>query len=166
MKTAADVLNNVNLCAFVVLAFACARHMLRRNESSIRWATAAFGSLAAIALIGFVLREASVASMAIWFVKGLLVVLVLFPYFLYRFAVSFKPAGRVRSFLAHAATAVTVVMTFTMPSLPYPGMPEPQWFTNYRMLIVVQWTILFSAVGVRLAGAARRESHRPARVVG
>ena len=47
-----------------------------------------------------------------------------------------------------------------IPSIPFPGMPEPQWWTYYRYAILVQWSVLFTIVVVRLWGGSRLEAER------
>ncbi|HEX2700747.1 MAG TPA: EAL domain-containing protein [Acidimicrobiales bacterium] len=158
MKQLGDVLRQVNVGAFCLLAAACLRQWRRRDDASIRWATLAFGSLATISVIGLVLRADPTTHLAIWFVKTILVVLVLFPLFLYRFATAFRPAGRAVAALAYGTTAAIVIASLALPYVPYPGMAQPGWWTAYRIGILVQWTILFSIVAARLWVAARHEA--------
>ena len=158
MKGIGDVLRNVNVAAFCVLALACAHRWHRRRDTSIRWATLAFGSLAVIGIIGLALRSSPTTQYAVWFVKTVLVVLVLFPFFLYRFATAFERPTRFVAMAAHASTACVVVATVALPYLPIPGTPAPGWWSAYRFGTLVQWTILFSIVAARLWLASRQEA--------
>lgn len=157
MESAIEILKYGNAAVFCGLTVACLRHWWARGYVSIRWAAAAFGSLAAVSLISLILQQPSARGLAGWFIKGLLVVLVLFPYFLYRFAVAFQRPPRLVALTAWVSTAVVVVWTLAVPSFPVPGAPEPLSWTLYRVGIIVQWTILFAIVAARLWGGGRDE---------
>jgi PAS domain S-box-containing protein len=147
-----------NAAAITALTIACLVQWRRRSEASIRWATGAFGSLAVLSIIGLVLQQPSASSFFLWLIKGILVALVLCPYFLYRFAVAFEPVSRRVGALAFLVTASVAAATFAVPYLPFPGMPEPTWWSLYRFGFLVQWTILFAIVVVRLWGGSRHEA--------
>ena len=158
MTRLGEILRNVNVAAFTLLALACVHQWRKRNDASIRWATVAFGSLAGISVIGLFLRSAPTSHYASWFVKAILVVLILFPYFLYRFATVFQRPARLVALAAHASTAVVVVATLALPYLPIPGTPTPGWWQAYRAVVLLQWTFLFSIVAWRLWVASRPEA--------
>jgi diguanylate cyclase (GGDEF)-like protein len=158
MNRLGDLLQDVNVVAFCVLALACAHRWHKRNDASIRWATLAFGSLALVGVIGFALRSSPTTQFAPWFVKIILVVLVLFPLFLYRFATAFQRPSRLVALTAHASTALVVIASLLLPELPRPGAPHPGWWSAYRVGILGQWTILFSIVAARLWVSARGEA--------
>ncbi|MEY2430282.1 MAG: hypothetical protein QOC92_7 [Acidimicrobiaceae bacterium] len=157
MSVAVQLLKYASIATFGALTIACLRQWRRQGDTSIRWATAAFGSLAAISLIGLALQEPATRGFFLWFIKALLVVLLLFPYFLYRFATAFeRPTWRV-SLPARVSTGVVVVWSVAVPYFPLPGAPEPLWWSLYRVAILCQWTILFAIVAARLWGAGRHE---------
>lgn len=158
MTVAGDILRYVNAAAFCLLAAACIHQLRKRNDSSIRWAALAFGSLAAVGVIGLVLHANPTTHLAGWFVRTILVVLALFPLFLYRFATAFKRPARAVSAAAHLSTLVIIIASLAVPYIPYPGMASPAWWSAYRIGILVQWTILFSIVAARLWVAARDEA--------
>jgi diguanylate cyclase (GGDEF)-like protein len=163
MNSVSDGMRHVNVVAYCVLALACARQWRRHSTPYIRWASIAFGSLATISVIGLALEQAPTSDLAAWLIKGLLVVLILFPYFLYRFAIAFERSRRWLMVFAHLVTAVVVVWSLWLPYLPYPGQREPLWWAGYRVAIVVQWTVLFSIVSTRLWTAGRGEATGPRR---
>ena len=158
MKQLHGVLQNVNLAAFVLLALACVRQLRRRYDASIGWATAAFGSLALIGLIGLALRSDPTTDYALWFVKAILVMLVLFPFFLYRFATAFQRPPRWLAWAVHASTAVIIGASLAVPYIPIPGLPAPSWWGVYRAGVLVQWSLLFSIVAFRLWKASAGET--------
>ena len=89
MKEVGEVLGNINI-GTLSCWLRVPRQWRRQSDASIRWATIAFGSLATISLIGLALRHTPTWSMNEWVIRGLLVVLILFPHFLYRFATAFR----------------------------------------------------------------------------
>ena len=158
MNNLVEVLRNVNVAAFCALAIACAYRWHKRSDASIRWATLAFGSLAVLGVIGLVLREEPTTPMAGWFLRTILLLLVLFPFFLYRFATAFERPARLTSAIAYLSTLLVAVASLALPYFPTPGAPAPRWWWAYRVLILVQWSILFSLVAGRLWLASRREA--------
>jgi diguanylate cyclase (GGDEF)-like protein len=157
MSVAIEILKYANIAVFGALTFACLRQWRGRGDTGIRWATAAFGSLFAISLISLALQQAVATGAVMWFIKALLVVLLLFPYFLYRFAIAFdRPSWRV-SLAAHVSTGTVVAWSVAVPYFPFPDAPQPLWWTLYRFAILGQWTILFAIVAGRLWGAGRHE---------
>ena len=158
MRGISDVLRNVNAAAFCALALACMHQWRRHRDASIRWATLAFGSLAILSVIGVVLRLTPTTQLGPWLIKLILVVLILFPFFLYRFATAFQRPARLVEATARLATATIVVASLGLPYVPYPGAPVPAWWTAYRIGILVQWTILFSIIAARLWIPSRHEA--------
>ena len=81
--------------------------------------------------------------------------LVLFPYFLYRFATVFAPpAQRLQRFVA-AMTIVLSIGTFALPRFPAAGEARPWWFMAYVVLFLIHWSLLSVVVTVRLWRAGR-----------
>jgi signal transduction histidine kinase len=168
MKTSAlgqvtAVLRHIGLATFVILTIACIRQWRAHNAPAIRWATTAFGSLAAIGLIGLGLQQKVFLGVAFWLIKGLVAVLILFPYFLYRFAISFKRPGRAVILTVRLVTLAAVVYTLALPRFVLPGMPRPVWVEVFRALIFVQWTLLFCIIALQLWGGSKTETTVPRR---
>lgn len=80
----------------------------------------------------------------------LVAVLVLFPYFLFRFATSFRPAPRWLGRLAAGLTAATSLGAFAIGRFPEAGAPQPARIRAYILLLLVQWVVLSTVVAVRL----------------
>jgi diguanylate cyclase (GGDEF)-like protein len=158
MGDATQLLKYLNLAIFGALTVACLLQWRRHHDASSRWATAAFGSLTLLGTIGLVLQQPQSTTLIIWLIKALLVILLLFPYLLYRFAAAFVPPTRRIHLLASGASAVVVVWTLALPRLPLPGLPEPLWWSLFRWAVLIQWTILFAIVGTRLWRAGRLEA--------
>ena len=163
VQTALTVVRYANLIAFVSVTGACTWMWARGRGRNVRWATLAFGSLGVLQVLGLVLTEAAVQSLFIWIIKGLLVLLVLFPFFLHLFATSFGRSTALERFAARATTATVVVWTLAVPRFPFPGTPQPWWWSGYRIAILMQWTVLFASIAFRLGIDSRHEVNVPRR---
>ena len=85
-------------------------------------------------------------------------ILVLFPYLLYRFAVSFETARRPLARFVDMLTVTLVAATFLLPSLPDEGESWPWWFVAYVVAFVLHWSVLLTIVAIRLWRAGRGEA--------
>jgi signal transduction histidine kinase len=153
MKSLANVLQYVNIAAFVVLALVCFRTWRLRRGSASFWAFATFGLLALVALTGPIVD--AVGDPQIWVTKAIVAVVVLFPYFLYRFAASFMPQPRWIELTAAAATVGLVVWTLLLPTIPDEGEPRTTGFTIFVVGVLVQWTALSLLVAFLLWRSGR-----------
>jgi len=87
MNSLANALQYVNIAAFGVLALVCFRAWRLRRGPAAFWAFATFGLLALVSITGPVVD--AVGNPKLWLTKAIIALVVFFPYFLYRFAVSF-----------------------------------------------------------------------------
>ncbi len=158
MSELIQVLKYVNIGVFALLTVGCVAQARRHPDSSITWAAVAFGSLGAISAIGLALQEPAAVGFIGWLVKALIVVLLLFPYFLYRFAAAFELPPRWIRRVAGGSTLVVVAWTLAIPRFPLPGLPEPRWWEMFRIAVMVQWTVLFAVVGTQLWRSGRQEA--------
>jgi signal transduction histidine kinase len=155
LHTVVTVLGVVNTVIYVALALVAFLQWRRRRDHAAGWLVLAFLTLGLIVSLGrFVpahphgLFEGAEQRVEIE-------LLVLFPYFLYRFATVFVPTGlRLRRFVI-AMTLVLSVGTFTIPRFPAAGEPRPWWFVAYLVLFLIHWTLLSVVVTVRLWRAGR-----------
>lgn len=147
---------------FVVLFLLAVWQLRRYRARGAGWAAGSFGLLAAISVTGLIMQEVGVLMPPSWLIKTLLCAVLLVPYALYRFAASFAP---VRSWARHVAewlTVAAVVGTLLIPYLPFPGQADPPGFLAYRILVTLQWGLLFAFVAVRmwLAGTHQPQAAR------
>jgi signal transduction histidine kinase len=164
MKSAVVIFQDGNAIAFSLLAFACWRQWRTRRTASAAWAAAAFGTLAGAALAGVALAGHRVHGDAtLWVVRGLLAVLMFFPYFLYRFAASFQPPTRRTQIVAAVPTGIAIVLGLALQKLPSASGPRPVGVTLFLAAVLVQWTLLFSIVARRLWSAGNGEATVPRR---
>src|SRR5687767_2622294 len=119
MQSLADALQYVNIAAFGVLALVCLRTWLEQRSAPAFWAFATFGLLGAVAVTGPVLD--ATGDEHVWVAKAIVALVIFFPYFLYRFAVSFRPVPLWVELAAAAATVGLVVWALTLPDIPQEG---------------------------------------------
>jgi signal transduction histidine kinase len=148
MDSLANVLQYVNIVAFGVLALVCFRTWRRHRGDASFWAFATFGLLAAVALTGPTLD--GLDQQRLWFTKVVVALIVLFPYFLYRFAASFARSARWIEATAAGATVGLIVWTALLPDIPEQGEPRSVGFNVFIAALLVQWTALSLFVAVRL----------------
>jgi signal transduction histidine kinase len=152
-----DYVQYVNLVLYTVVAVFAVRQWTRHRERAALWAAVTFVALAIVVDIGRLVPDDSSAAWATVAERLLIGLLVLFPYFLYRFTLAFnRPSNRLELLVA-AMTAIVLLWTFFLPELPDEGEPRPAWFTAYVIAFTVHWTVLTIVVTYRLWVAGRRE---------
>jgi signal transduction histidine kinase len=155
--TVTDILQWVSAAAFAVLgAVSLALWVKRRSRPSL-WAALCFGSLGGVALIGQFLPDDPSTTAEIVAQRAIVVVLVLFPYFLFRFTAAFDPASRRLNWIAAAVTAGLIVWTIALPDIPATGEHRSLGFMLYLYFLVLQFGILSTIAGYRLWRAGREQ---------
>ena len=150
MHTLYEILRYLSLIAFALLAIATFRQWRRRSDDGSKWAFLTFGSLGFIAVIGLFLPEDGSTSAAYqWFLKALIVLLVFFPYFLFRISSSFRRSDRRLDLIALGATSILAVWTLFLPDFPRPGEPRSQAMSMWIAAFVILWVGLSTVVAVR-----------------
>jgi PAS domain S-box-containing protein len=146
----------VNDALFVGLAGVCYIQWRRRGGSAAAWLAVTFGALAAVVLAGLALSTSSTTGeVSPWAAKLLLAALLLFPYFLFRFAASLNRPARRTEQLVRALAGVVLCWTLALPGLPAEGQPRPAWLSAYLAAVVLQWTTTSLVVAVKLWRAGR-----------
>lgn len=146
-----------------MLAAILAVRVWRRTGSRAgAWAAATFASLATVVVVGRFLPQHPHGGEVVA-QRFLIALLVLFPYFLYRFTTAFRDATPLLERLVAVLTAAMVVWTFALPSFPAAGEPRSADFWAYLVGFVVHWTVLTAVSASRLwraghgqPGVARR----------
>lgn len=157
MRSLADTLGYVQIGAFAALALVCFLEWRSRRGEAAFWALLTFGLLSAVTASGLVTDRVYGTEPPDWLTKIVVGLVVLFPYFLYRFAATFgRPSRRVES-TALALTAAVVVWTLALPDFPQESEPRSNGFLAYMIVLLVQWTTLLLWVAGRLwrAGAGQ-----------
>ena len=147
LVTAFGVVNSV---IFAGLSLVALLQWRRRRDSAAGWLALAFLSLGLIVTLGRLVPAHPHGIVQRIPQRLDIELLVLFPYFLYRFATAFVPPSRRLQRTVLALTALLSVWTFALPSLPSSGEPRPDWFVGYIVAFLVHWALLSIVVTVRL----------------
>src|SRR3954466_8995194 len=108
----------IQLVAFAGLALASLRLWRRRRGLAAMWLALTFASLAVVTIVGGLLPEHGDGWAFAAARRLLVLILLLFPYCLYRFTATFgRAAGRLHR-LVTALTVVAMAATVVLPHLP------------------------------------------------
>jgi diguanylate cyclase (GGDEF)-like protein len=150
-----QVLSDVSLVEFVLLAALTALQWIRHRIPGAGWVALSFAILGGLALTikidPTLVTHQNVAA------KALVALLLLMPYCLFRFAATFRRPSRVVRSLAAGVTIAIVAFTFALDFLPAPGAPPPPDFIAYRVAFAVAFGFLFAYVVICLSVAGRGE---------
>jgi signal transduction histidine kinase len=159
VRQAVELVGVVNVALFVAVALVAVREWRRDpGERTAFWAALAFVALAWVIVAGLVFPEdpGSVLGKAVQRVD--LAFFLLFPYFVYRFAVAFEPTSRPLARFVDSLSVALVVATFALPYLPEEGEAWPWWFALYAVAFLVHWSVLLGVVAWRLWRASKQEA--------
>ncbi len=158
MRHAVELVGTVNLALFAAIALVCVRQWRRERAVTALWAALAFVTLAWVILVGRVLPQdpGDLAGKVVQRVD--LVILVLFPYLLYRFAAAFERSRRPLAHVVDALSVALVAATIVLPSVPADGESWPWWFLVYVIAFLAHWSLLLCIVAFRLWRAGRDEA--------
>jgi len=146
----------INLVAYIVLGGVTFVFWYRRRDRASMWAAIAFGSLGLLELLTLIpnhpgnIPERAVGRVAI-------ALLVLFPYFLFRFTNAFRAPGQRLANALILLSAVLVVWTFALPSIPESGEPRNGAFQAFVAVFFVHWTVLSIVAATSLWRAGREQ---------
>ena len=149
-----DVLSNVSLVEFVLLAALTTWQWARHHIGGTGWVALSFSIVGALAL-ALKIHPALVDNQNT--AKVLVAVLVVMPYCLFRFVISFRAPSRAVRVLAVALTAAIVGFTFWLSYVPVHGAPTPPHFVPYQVVFLAAFAFLFGYVVVRLFVAGHGE---------
>ncbi|HEU4866149.1 MAG TPA: ATP-binding protein [Actinomycetota bacterium] len=150
----------VNATLFVLLAILAVLRYRQRRSPESAWAVAALTMIATITGLGYLPMDETDpnSEMFVLFGKLLLVLLILFPYCLYRFASAFQESRNQFHILAVLLTAPVVVGTLTLPRFPENGEGVPSAFVVWMVAVLVQWVLLGFITAVKLWRGGRGKS--------
>jgi signal transduction histidine kinase len=160
-----EALQLVEYAAFGLLGLLAVDRWRRHPGPAAGWLAATLGSLAAVVSVGaFFPEDANLDNPAVvWSGKILILILALFPYFLYRFMSTFVRQPRWLDLTAAGLTGAVAVWSLLLGDFPEPNQSLPPQFAAYLALFMVNWVLLSSVVAVRLwqggagqPGVARR----------
>jgi PAS domain S-box-containing protein len=150
-----DLLEYVNDALFVGLAGVCYIQWRRQGGRAKAWLAVTFGTLGGAVIVGLAISANPTGAAAQLVAKLLLVVIVLFPYLLFRFTASLERAARWTEAVVGTLAGVAVAWTLLLPALPAEGEPLPRWLRAYLIAILLEWTIVSLVVSAKLWRAGR-----------
>jgi signal transduction histidine kinase len=150
MSALLRVLDLVNLALYTAVALVAVYQWRKGRGPAALWAALTFGALALVVDIAPLLPEDPSGFWEELGLRAILVGLVLFPYFLFRFASAFeRHEGRLARRLG-LVTGAMVVWTLALPHVPGANESWPVYFVAYVVAFTLHWTALATAVAVRL----------------
>lgn len=150
MKELHEALELLSAVAYAGLAVIAFGQWLRQRTHAAAWLAATFGTIGGVALVGRVLPEDQH-----WVQVGLVALLVLFPYLLYRFMATFVPQRRAVEVGAAVLTALTVLSAFFVGDFDTEESPTP--LLVLLVLLAVQWGTLSLLVALNLWRGGRNQ---------
>jgi signal transduction histidine kinase len=139
-----DIFSLISVVVYGAVAVAAWRLHRRVRSVRSRWLLLTFLTLAGVVVVSFVLPDVTAGSGALLrFAQDvLIVVLLFFPYCLYRFAAGFRKAPPLLEIVAHGALAALVVWTFILPTLPQERSEWTAGMQAYLAVLLVYWTVV------------------------
>ena len=150
------VLHYVNLVAYVALGGVTLLFWRRRRDRPTMWAAIAFGSLGLLELLSLIPNHAgNLPERAVG--RIVIALLVVFPYFLFRFTNAFRAANRRLANALFGLSAILVVWTFALPRIPQQGQHRDGTFQAFVTVFFIHWAVLsiVSASSLWTAGRAQ-----------
>jgi len=156
LHNAVQFFHYLNLVAYVALGVVTILFWRRRRDRATKWAAIAFGSLGLLELLTLIPNHpGDLAERA----NGRLVIalLVVFPYFLFRFTNAFQTANRRLANALFLLSAILVLWTFALPKIPQQGEPRSGLFEAFVIVFFVHWAVLSVVSAWTLWRAGREE---------
>jgi signal transduction histidine kinase/ActR/RegA family two-component response regulator len=142
-----SVLGYGSILLFGATALASLRRWRRERSEASRWAFLAFTCIALVEASQIL--DVTGISGGPWVQKATIGVLILFPYFLFRFAGSFGESSGTIDRLAGVATTAMLLITLVI-SVPDGEGSRPAWVLGYLLSLLVLWTALTTATVKRI----------------
>lgn len=155
MDQLSQVVRYANVAVFALLAAASLRYWARQRTESALWIFLAFAALSITLGSRLLIPEGSEAEVGLWLRKLTAVPAILFPYLLFRFAVSFKPAASWVNRGALWGTAAVLIWLAALPEFDFDAEPRPPYLRAFVYAALTLWTALSAYVATRLWRAGR-----------
>ena len=127
---------------YIGLGLIAVARWMRHPRPPEAWVAATFGVLSAVSLVGLFLPQGPDADINIWFIRFLIGVLILFPYFIFRFAGTFRKPSRSWELVASALTIAAIAGFMLIDELPEPEDVRPTSLLIWITIFLAQWVIL------------------------
>jgi PAS domain S-box-containing protein len=159
VETAADLIGYANSVAFTGLGLLAVRLWWRERTRAAAWFALTFITLAAVVIAGRLLPDDPSTTVEQTATKALVAMLLLAPYWLYRFTAYFRRPPKLIDATMSALVAALIVWTFLLSSIPAEGEPRSREFSTFLVGYLALWTLLSLVVATNLWRAGRREPH-------
>ena len=153
MSAAVQTVDWVNAGLFATLGLGAFLQWRTGGGRPALWAALAFGAIGVVVVVGRL--PESVESD--WVVKAELVLLVLFPYLLYKFTTAFEKAPQGLERFVGVMTIVLLVWSLALPSVPQQDEEWSTGFAVYLFAFLFHWSVLSIIAAVRLWRAGHRQ---------
>lgn len=155
METAHEVLRYLTLSAFILLAVTGSYHWIKRRDAPTKWLALTFLSIGIVSVVALFRPRFDLAETAGWIPRAEILVIILFPYLLFRFTATFGGVSRRTESIASGLVVAIAAWTFLVPEIPADGEAPPTSFLYFTYGIVLMWTLLSAIVATRLWRAGR-----------
>jgi diguanylate cyclase (GGDEF)-like protein len=149
-----NILSNVALVEFVLLAALTTFQWVRHRIRGAGWVALSFAILGGL-FLALKIDPGLVANQ--YAAKSAIALFMVVPYCLFRFAATFRTPGLPVRAAAIAVTVAIVLFTFTLRYLPAPGFAAPPHFLAYRISFLGAFGFLCGYVVLSLFLAGRGE---------
>ena len=156
MHNAVHVLHYVILASYVALGVVTFFFWQHRRDRPTMWAAIAFGSLGVLELLTLIPNHAgNLPERAVG--RFVIALLVVFPYFLFRFTNAFRAANRRLANALFLLSAILVVWSFALPRIPQQGEPRYGAFQAFVTVFFIHWAVLSIVSAWSLWSAGRAQ---------
>ena len=150
LEQISEFLDHVTTGAYVLLALVSVFQWRRHRSRSAAWLALTFLVIGSVVLVGELLPEPPTSSSVIEAIRRIeIAVLLLFPYFLFRFSASFEAAPRWSEVYAGLMTVGVIAWSFFIPPIPQ-GAERPVAVQLFVFVVLLQWVSLSLLVAFRL----------------
>lgn len=151
LKLIFEISRNLQFVLFVLVAVLSLLRWHQGRSPAQAWVAATFGSIGGVVLVARFLSPDPTGTWGDTYArKALVAILILFPYFLFRFTASLRPHPRWYHRAAMAATAAVGLSIFLFRTIPARGAPQPPGWQAYLLLLTAQWVVLSTVSAVVL----------------
>lgn len=150
-----SVVRYLTILVFAAIAVLALGRSRQQGGEAAKWFTLSFVLLAAATLTLALVPDESRSEPVEWVRKLTVGALALFPYFLFRFAATFRRPPQAVESAAKVVTAAVIVATLAVPQARIGGgTTGPTWLPLYVGALALQWTALsvFAATALWRAG--------------
>jgi PAS domain S-box-containing protein len=155
MTQTVHVLRSVELGVFTLVALVAVHRWAARRGAARAWLAATFGVVALALGVGDLLPRSSDSVYVHAAQRVLVALIMLFPYFLYRFMETFERPQRATRAVVHGLVAAVLVATFTVRFAQPGEQARSVPILVYLVLIGLEWVVLSTIVSTRLWRAGR-----------